>query len=70
MHQQYVPIIEMSPKQYELLHRVKAYPPCVKLTLEVLGSQPTPVCLLFKFNGSTTDMDMEIILPLGNVPLM
>ena len=54
--------------QLELLHRVKAYPPCVKLTLEMLESHPTPpLSLLFKFSGSTTDMDMQIMLPLGNV---
>ena len=51
--------------QLELLHRVKAYPPCVKLTLELLGSQPTPLSLLFKFSGSTADINMEIMFPLG-----
>ena len=52
--------------QLELLHRVKAYPPCIKLTLELLGSQPTPpLSLLFTFSGSTADMDMEIMFPLG-----
>ena len=54
--------------QLEVLHTEKAYPPRVKLTFELLGSQPTPLSLLFKFSGSTADMDMEIMLPLGNVP--
>lgn len=49
----------------ELLHEKKVYPPSVELTLEVLESHPTQ--LFIKFDGLTanSNMDMEIMLPLG-----
>lgn len=49
----------------ELLHEEKAYPPSVDLTLEVSESHST--LLFIKFDGLTanSNMNMEIMLPLG-----
>ena len=48
------------------LHEEKIYPPAVELTLRVLETHPTK--LFIKFDGLTAsnNLDMEIMLPLGN----